>query len=437
MNALAGIVGAAALMLVFIACSAPAAAPPAPAVALTQPPPAALNTAAPASAPAAATTGGGATAAEAAAGRQSEAPTAAVAARPPDDAPAGLSEAEITAAHDRIMTGIYETALPSVVGLRIVKSVTLGGGSGAPGMMPPRDFPSRAAGSGFVWDDDGHILTNRHVVADAERILVTLSDGAQVDAEIVGADADSDLAIIRIADAAVRPPPIALGDSDDLKTGQLAIAIGDPFSRGFSMTSGIISAVGRTINPTDSNFSVPRVIQHDAATNPGNSGGPLLNRAGEVVGINTQIISQTGAFSGVGLAVPVNLAKLVAPALIREGHYEYPYIGIRGTTVGPDIARAMGLPADTRGALVLAVGMDSAAERGGLRASSATTALDGVEVPTGGDIIIAINGAPVRGMDDVLAYVVENTRPGDRVEFTVLRDGAETSVSVTMSARPR
>ena len=433
MNAFVGIVGAVALMLVFIACSASAAAPPAPAVALTQPPPAALNTAAPASAPAPATTaGGGAT--EAAAGRPA---AAGVAARPPDDAPAGLSEAEITAAHDRIMTGIYEAALPSVVGLRIVKSVTLGGGSGAPGMMPPRDFPSRAAGSGFVWDDDGHILTNRHVVADAERILVTLSDGAQVDAEIVGADADSDLAIIRIADAAVRPPPIALGDSDDLKTGQLAIAIGDPFSRGFSMTSGIISAVGRTINPTDSNFSVPRVIQHDAATNPGNSGGPLLNRAGEVVGINTQIISQTGAFSGVGLAVPVNLAKLVAPALIREGHYEYPYIGIRGTTVGPDIARAMGLPADTRGALVLAVGMDSAAERGGLRAASATTVLDGAEVPTGGDIIIAINGTPVRGMDDVLAYVVENTRPGDRVEFTVLRDGAETSVSVTMSARPR
>ena len=436
MNAFVGIVGAAALMLVFIACSAPAAAPPAPAVALTQPPPAALNTAAPASAPAAATTGDSVTAAEAADGRQTEVPTAAVAARLPDDAPAGLSEAEITAAHDRIMTGIYETALPSVVGLRIVKSVTLGGGS-APGMMPPRDFPSRAAGSGFVWDDDGHILTNRHVVADAERILVTLSDGAQVDAKIVGADADSDLAIIRIADATVRPPPIALGDSDDLKTGQLAIAIGDPFSRGFSMTSGIISAVGRTINPTDSNFSVPRVIQHDAATNPGNSGGPLLNRAGEVVGINTQIISQTGAFSGVGLAVPVNLAKLVAPALIREGHYEYPYIGIRGTTVGPDIARAMGLPADTRGALVLAVGMDSAAERGGLRAASATTVLDGAEVPTGGDIIIAINGTPVRGMDDVLAYVVENTRPGDRVEFTVLRDGAETSVSVTMSARPR
>ena len=140
---------------------------------------------------------------------------------------------------------------------------------------------------------------------------------------------DSDLAVIRITDDAVRPPAIALGDSDAIKPGQLAVAIGDPFSRGFSMTSGIISAVGRTINPTDSNFSVPRVVQHDAATNPGNSGGPLLNRQGEVVGINTQIISETGGFSGVGLAIPVNLAKLVAPALIAKGHYEYPFIGIR------------------------------------------------------------------------------------------------------------
>lgn len=344
-----------------------------------------------------------------------------------------LTASAIAAAHDKVMAGIYERTVPSVVGLRVIKSITIG--RTAPG-MPQGDFLSRAAGSGFVWDDDGHIVTNKHVIDGADRIIVVLSDGIQVDAELVGDDPDSDLAVIRITDDAVRPPAIALGDSDAIKPGQLAVAIGDPFSRGFSMTSGIISAVGRTINPSDSNFSVPRVVQHDAATNPGNSGGPLLNRNGEVVGINTQIISETGAFSGVGLAIPVNLAKLVVPALIAEGRYEYPFIGIRGVSVSPDIAQAMDLPADTRGALVLAVGTGTAAEQAGLRASDRLTVINGAELPIGGDIIIAMNGTPVMGMNDVVAYTVEHTQPGDTVEFAIMRDGEEMTVPVTMRARP-
>ena len=344
-----------------------------------------------------------------------------------------LTASAITAAHDEVMSGIYERTVPSVVGLRVLKSITIGGA--APG-MPQGDFLSRAAGSGFVWDDEGHIVTNKHVIDGADRIIVVLSDGIQVDAELVGDDPDSDLAVIRVTDDAVRPPAIALGDSDTIKPGQLAVAIGDPFSRGFSMTSGIISAVGRTINPTDSNFSVPRVVQHDAATNPGNSGGPLLNRQGEVVAINTQIISETGGFSGVGLAIPVNLAKLVAPALIARGHYEYPFIGIRGVSLSADVARAMDLPADTRGALVLAVGTGTAAEQAGLRASDRLTVINGAELPIGGDIIIAINGAPMTGMDDVVAYTVEHTQPGDTVEFTIMREGEEMKMEVTMRARP-
>ena len=344
-----------------------------------------------------------------------------------------LTHAQIAAAHDTIMSDLYERTVPSVVGLRVIQPVTVG--LNVPQGMP-NDFFSRASGSGFVWDDEGHVVTNRHVVESAERIVVVLSDGAQSDAEIVGLDADSDLAVIRIADDSLRPPPIALGDSDTIKPGQLAVAIGDPFSRGFSMTSGVISALGRTMSPSESSFAIPRVIQHDAATNPGNSGGPLLNRKGELVGINAQIISQTGAFSGVGLAIPVNLAKLVVPALITEGRYEYPYIGIRGTTVGPDIAAAMDLPSDTRGALVLAVGTDSAASRGGLRASDRLTVINGAEFPIGGDVIIDINGTAIRSMDDLLAYVVENTRPGDTAVFTVLRDGAETTLNITMAARP-
>jgi len=344
-----------------------------------------------------------------------------------------LTADQIAAAHDEIMSDLYQRTVPSVVGLRVIQPVTAG--VNIPQGMPS-DFFSRASGSGFVWDDEGHVVTNRHVVESAERIVIVFSDGTQADAEIVGMDADSDLAVIRIIDDSVRPPPIALGDSDTIKPGQLAVAIGDPFSRGFSMTSGVISALGRTISPSESSFAIPRVIQHDAATNPGNSGGPLLNRKGELIGINAQIISQTGAFSGVGLAIPVNLAKLVVPALIAEGLYEYPYIGIRGTSVNPDLATAMGLPPDTRGAMIIAVGVDSAASRGGLQASDRLIVIDGRDIPVGGDIIIRIDGADIRSMDDLLAYVVEHTRPGDTATFTVLRDGAETTLIITMDARP-
>ncbi len=414
-------------LAIAVACGQPSAAGPAP-VELTPPPPPAVNTVAQVTEP---------TAANQPTAHPQENAAPPVAGQTQQQERVGpateLAVHQIVAAHDAVMSDLYDDAVPSIVGLRVLKTIIVGGNM-PPGV--PNDFFSRAAGSGFVWDDKGHIVTNRHVVIDAERIIVMFSDGVQADAELVGDDPDSDLAVIKIVDDAVRPPPIAVGDSDEIRPGQLAVAIGDPFSRGFSMTSGIISAVGRTINPTDSNFSVPRVVQHDAATNPGNSGGPLLNREGEVIGINTQIISETGAFSGVGLAIPINLAKLVVPALIDDGHYEYPYIGIRGATVRPDMAVAMAIPAETRGALVIAVGSDTAASRGGLRASDRLTVINGAEAPVGGDIIIAIDGTPIHGMDDVIAYVIEHTQPGDTVEFTVLRDGAEVSVTITMGKRP-
>ena len=392
-------------------------------------PPTPAQSAPPATTAAATATPTPSAAAEAEAPAVTQQPTGAMAQQP---AGASLTPDQIVAAYDTVLSGIYQRSVPSIVGLRVVKEL---GGGNFPGVMPD-DFWARSAGSGFLWDDQGHIVTNRHVVDGADRIIVVMSDGTQSSAVMVGADADSDLAVIKIDDPDVRPAAIALGDSDTIIPGQLALAIGDPFSRGFSMTSGIISAIGRTINPGDSNFSVPRVIQHDAATNPGNSGGPLLNRQGEVVGINTQIISQTGAFSGVGLAIPINLAKLVVPALIAEGRYEYPYIGIRGVSISPDLARVMDLPPATRGALVIAVSPGSAADNGGLRPSDRTTVVDGLELPVGGDTIIAIDDTPIPDMDALLAYIVEHTRPGDTVTFTVLRDGTETTLSITMGARP-
>lgn len=420
--------GLLAVALVFsLACGQSGDAPAAAAVVeLTPPPP--VNTVAPAA------VAGEPLAAEAQSQPATQAaPTAS--ANTPEPAPSAqnLTAEQVAAAHDRIMSDLYVQTVPSVVGLRVIQPVTVG--VNVPQGMP-NDLFSRASGSGFVWDNEGHVVTNMHVVESAERIVVVLSDGSQTNAEIVGQDPDSDLAVIKITDDSVRPPPITLGDSDAISPGQLAVAIGDPFSRGFSMTSGVISALGRTISPSESNFAIPRVIQHDAATNPGNSGGPLLNRHGELVGINAQIISQTGAFSGVGLAIPVNLAKLVIPALISEGKYEYPYIGIRGTSLSPDLATAMGLSSDTRGALVLAVGADSAASRGGLRASDRLTVIDGTEFPIGGDVIIDIDGATIRSMDDLLAYVVEHTTPGDTAAFTILRDGVETTIDITMDARP-
>jgi 2-alkenal reductase len=302
----------------------------------------------------------------------------------------------------------------------------------------PGDFFRQGEGSGFVWDNQGHIVTNNHVIEGADRVTVVFPDRTEFEARVIGTDPDSDLAVLDLDEPREDVRPVQLGDSDALKVGQMAVTIGNPFGQEFTMSAGIVSALGRTIRGSNSPFSIPEVVQTDAPMNPGNSGGPLLDRHGRVIGVNTQIISRSGVSSGVGFAVPVNTAKQVIPALIEDGHYAYPWLGITGSTLRPEVAERMDLPRNTGGALVIQVSDDSPADLAGLRGSNSSSTSPGLESPVGGDVIVAIEGAPIRDMDDLIAYLVSKTRPGDRVTLEVLRDGnSQETLEVTLGKRPR
>ena len=217
----------------------------------------------------------------------------------------------------------------------------------------------------------------------------------------------------------------------------MAIAIGNPFGQEFTTTTGIVSAVGRTIRGGNTQFSIPQVIQTDAAINPGNSGGPLLDRLGRVIGINTQIISRTGASTGIGFAVPINAAKQVIPELIEHGEFAYAWLGISGNTVRREILELMDLPSETRGALVIDLARSGPAETAGLAGASRTEETAIGLAPVGGDIIVGIDGSPIKSMDDLITYLIENTRPGDRIAVDVIRDGGEAAtIEVVLGTRP-
>jgi 2-alkenal reductase len=301
----------------------------------------------------------------------------------------------------------------------------------------PDEFFRRGEGSGFVWDDKGHLVTNNHVLQGAEQVTVAFADRTEMQAKVIGRDPDSDLAVLELLEAKPDARPVVLGDSDTLKVGQMAVAIGNPFGQQFTMTTGIVSALGRTISSSNSLFSIPQVVQTDAPINPGNSGGPLIDRHGRVIGVNTQIISRSGVSSGVGFSVPVNTAKQVIPVLISDGKYRYSWLGITGTTLTPEIAEHMDLPEDTGGALVIRVTGDSPADLGGLRDSDQTVTVDGVELPFGGDVIVAVDGSPIRDMSELITYLVNNTRPEDKVLLEIIRDGEEgVTLEVTLGTRP-
>ena len=352
----------------------------------------------------------------------------------------GETEADrLVAAQEMVMNRIFVKALPSVVNIQVIQRRDGNDGTGRFPNIPgvPDDFLERGEGSGFVWDDKGHIVTNQHVIDGAETVTVIFFDRTQVLAKVLGGDKDSDLAVLKLIEPLEGLVPIDLGDSDKVMVGQLAIAIGAPFGQSFTMTSGIISAVGRTIRSGSSQFTIAEVIQTDAPINQGNSGGPLLDRHGRVVGINTQIISRSGSSAGIGLAVPINIAKMVVPALIKDGKYEYSWLGISGSPVGADVAKLMELPKGTRGALVISVSRNSPADDGGLTGSDRTETVNGIQYALGGDTITGINGSEIRDMTDLIVYLTNHTRPGDEVMLEVMhKDGSSEQLPIVLGTRP-
>lgn len=312
---------------------------------------------------------------------------------------------------------IYEQVSPSVVAINVVsrqESPFFEDGEG----------DVFGQGSGFVIDADGHIVTNFHVVDGATQMEVEFFDGTLARAEIIGLDPDSDLAIIQVDLPTEKLFPIEFADSDALVVGEPVFAIGSPFGQRWTITSGIISALDRTIPGLNDNFSIGGVIQTDAAINPGNSGGPLLNIDGQVIGVNSQIRSATRSNSGVGFAVPSNLTQRVAQQLIENGFTSYSYLGIAGTDVNLDVLEQMELANDVRGVVVSDVLPGGPAARAGLEAP-VMEEIDGVTLPESVDIITHINGERLTGMAALITYLANNTSPGDNVELTVLRDGTE------------
>lgn len=293
---------------------------------------------------------------------------------------------------------------------------------------------ANGVGSGFVFDKNGHIITNEHVVQNSDIITVTFLDGRSYNAEIVGVDAATDIAVIKVNADPSLLKPIHIGDSSNLKVGMPVAAIGNPFGLSGTMTSGIVSALGRLL-PQDTGFSIPDVIQTDAAINPGNSGGPLLNSRAEVVGINTAIQSGTGEFTGVGFSIPSNTIAKIVPKLISDGVFIHPWVGISGRDIDPALAAALNL-VDARGFLVVNVVEGSPADKAGLKGSDETKEVDGVEYPFGGDVILAVDGKVVRKIDDILIHLQRYKSVGDEMVLEVLRDGRVTNFVVELDERP-
>jgi S1-C subfamily serine protease len=296
---------------------------------------------------------------------------------------------------------------------------------------------STRLGSGFVFDTKGHIITNNHVVDQAKTVDVTFIDGNIYSAKVVGTDPFSDIAVLQITDnfAEEKVIPLTIANSSNLQVGQQVIAIGNPFGLSDTMTTGIISQIGRLLPNPDTGFSIPNGIQTDAAINPGNSGGPLLNIRGQVIGMNTAISSATGEFSGIGFAIPSNALTVIVPSLIQKGEYKHPWLGISGGSITPDLAQRTGLSRNFKGVVVASVQADSPADKAGVHGMSQDILNSNTRI---GDIIIAIDGPnhPVKRIDDIINYIETHKSVGDSVKLTVNRQGKIIDLNVILQPRP-
>jgi 2-alkenal reductase len=322
-----------------------------------------------------------------------------------------------------ILINLYNQANPSVVNITVYQ-------------QSPQGIVPGGTGSGFVFDDKGRIVTNAHVVQDAEQLDVTFSDGQIQSAETIGVDRNSDLAVIQVEKVPDMVSPLPLGNMQELAVGQTVVAIGNPFGLDGTLTKGIISALGRTI-PALTPFSIPQAIQTDAAINPGNSGGPLLDLHGHVIGINAQIETdgQSQSNSGVGFAIPVNIVNQVIPELISKGMYEWSWLGVRGGDVNPSLIKAMNLP-NAAGAYLVEVTPGGPAEQAGIRGADKQQLVNGRAVEVGGDVVIAIDGKSIDTFNDLLVYIALETRPGQAVTLTIVRNSKESDIDLIVGSRP-
>lgn len=324
---------------------------------------------------------------------------------------------------DKLLVDLYAHVNPAVVNITVY--------SRSGGLLTPQ-----GQGSGFVYDGNGHIITNAHVVHGADYVEVTFSDNTIRAADVVGEDLHSDLAVVKVEAVPSGVTPLPLGDMESLAVGQTVVAIGNPFGLEGTLTRGVISALGRNI-PALTIFSIPQAIQTDAAINPGNSGGPLLNLKGEVIGVNAQIETggTTSSNLGVGFAIPVSIIRRVVPDLVEKGSHDWAWLGVRGGSLNPFLVKAMNLPVE-KGAYIDEVTSGGPSDKAGLLGSSKSVVVDGRQIDIGGDVITAIDGQPVSSFDDILIYVALKTNPGQVVSLSILRNGKPMEIKVKLEKRP-